>query len=150
MTGTDPIASAREKRSALQKAMQVTEHAVARPAQEPSWLPELIASLLKLEEAFVAHVDEVEAADGIIAQILVNAPRLQSAAEKLRSEHKTICETLRGVLAHVGDSPDVSYQAEATKVRDEVMQLLGQLALHRQEGADLVYEAFSVDIGGTG
>jgi len=34
--------------------------------------------------------------------------------------------------------------------RDRLLALLGSLVRHRQRGADLVYEAYAVDIGGTG
>jgi hypothetical protein len=32
--------------------------------------------------------------------------------------------------------------------RDDVQRLLGEIVRHRQHGADLVYEAYHVDIGG--
>jgi hypothetical protein len=31
-----------------------------------------------------------------------------------------------------------------------VIGLLGRLTIHRQKGADLVYDAYNVDIGGRG
>ena len=34
--------------------------------------------------------------------------------------------------------------------REEVTTLMGQLVRHRQKGTDLVYEAYDVDLGGSG
>jgi hypothetical protein len=38
--------------------------------------------------------------------------------------------------------------AEPQALRDGLTDLLAELVRHRQRGADLVYEAYSVDIGG--
>jgi hypothetical protein len=37
-------------------------------------------------------------------------------------------------------------KASVTQVRRRVIALLGRLAIHRQRGSDLVYEAYNVDI----
>jgi len=34
------------------------------------------------------------------------------------------------------------------RVRDDLQRLIGGLVRHRQKGADLVWEAYNVDIGG--
>ena len=33
-------------------------------------------------------------------------------------------------------------------IRTAVLELLGEIARHRQRGADLIFEAYDVDIGG--
>jgi len=45
-------------------------------------------------------------------------------------------------------SDEAAYVAWAEEVRVELTALLAALARHRQRGADLIYEAFAVDIGG--
>ena len=35
-------------------------------------------------------------------------------------------------------------------LREEVTALMGQLVRHRQSGSDLVFEAYEVDLGGSG
>ena len=35
------------------------------------------------------------------------------------------------------------------KARDDLQRLIGAVVRHRQKGADLVWEAYNVDIGGT-
>ncbi len=35
-------------------------------------------------------------------------------------------------------------------LREEVTTLMGQLVRHRQSGSDLVFEAYEVDLGGSG
>ena len=50
------------------------------------------------------------------------------------------------VMTHIAWVPEEWVEA----MRDRLLALLGTLARHRQRGADLVYEAYAVDIGGTG
>jgi hypothetical protein len=35
-------------------------------------------------------------------------------------------------------------------VRDDLQRLMGRIVRHRQGGADLVWEAYAIDIGGAG
>jgi hypothetical protein len=48
------------------------------------------------------------------------------------------------VLEHGGTIADLP------AFREEVTTLMGQLVRHRQKGADLVWEAYDVDLGGQG
>ncbi len=43
---------------------------------------------------------------------------------------------------------DDTYVAWAEELRVELTALLAALARHRQRGADLIYEAYAVDLGG--
>jgi len=45
-------------------------------------------------------------------------------------------------------SDEIAYDAWADEIRAELTTLLVALARHRQRGADLVYEAYDVDLGG--
>jgi hypothetical protein len=71
------------------------------------------------------------------------APRLQRAVESTRNHH--------AVLAHaIADLIDLiqSGEAAAADIRVDVIEILNDFARHRQDGADLIYEAYDVDIGG--
>src|SRR5690606_36806415 len=95
--------------------------------------------------ALRAHIDEVEGEDGLLAEIRFDAPRLTHMVEDLEREHQDLlaaCDRLEEAL--YADSPDIR------RGRRRALRLLGQLSLHRQAGADLVYEAYNVDIGGPG
>ena len=51
-------------------------------------------------------------------------------------------EALRARLA---DADDVSIE----ETRDEIQRVLGRLVKHRQHGADLLWEAYNLDTGGS-
>jgi hypothetical protein len=79
--------------------------------------------------------------------VLETAPRLANVVRRFKAEHAAIrlginAELVRLAAAAAGEPVDI----EATRVR--LNRLLGRLVRHRQQGADLIYEAFAVDIGG--
>lgn len=94
-----------------------------------------------MQASLQAHVEETEAADGLFADIVERSPRLVSAIDDLRREHVEILDSCSEALQAV--SEDVSSE----RVRRRVNVLLGKLAMHRQTGAEMLYEAFMTDIG---
>lgn len=136
-----PLGAARHHRVKLRQAMAEVEGAAAGAAGDPTWRADLAASLTDLLSAFDGHVEEVDAPDGLLVELVGMAPRLQTRVARLGDEHpelRTMIESARAVV----DSGDVA------DVRAETMAVLGALASHRQSGADLVYDAYNVDIGG--
>jgi hypothetical protein len=51
-------------------------------------------------------------------------------------------EALRARLAAADEVP-------VEETRDEIQRVLGRLVKHRQHGADLLWEAYSLDTGGS-
>jgi len=139
--GRDRLEAVREYRDALGAAMHSLETTVARPASAPAWSAALDASLTRLRAAVEAHVRTVEGPDGLLEEILGIAPRLAHETTAMETEHVAILRT----LARAEDA--LNRGAGARDVRRAVMALLGSLAAHRQRGSDLVYEAYSVDLG---
>jgi hypothetical protein len=140
----DQLTRANIRRQDLAEAMTALEEAIAGPASITGWLDRVEASLGHLRGALDARIEEVEAPDGLLAEIVAVDPRLAPYAEDLRKDHidllgawvraEATARAVRGGLAL------------PSKVRRRVTTLLGRLTLHRQAGADLVYEAHSVDI----
>jgi hypothetical protein len=140
------LARAMTRRSRLRHAMSGSEQAVAGPSSWKGWLGEVHASLVELRQALDEHILEVESPDGLFAEIMLSTPRLASEVEALRSEHRELVsavvraqETAREVVT------DPTH--DTLRLRRAVTTLLGRLALHRQRGSDLVFEAYHVDIG---
>ena len=82
-----------------------------------------------------------------------SSPRLAHEVDRLTKEHRTLTELIAEMLALVGlaDGPPARIDpnlGDPDEVRDRGTALLSALVRHRQRGADLVYEAYSVDIGG--
>ncbi|MDJ0952066.1 MAG: hypothetical protein QNJ81_00175 [Acidimicrobiia bacterium] len=145
MTAGDPFAGVVRQRSQLGQAMIQVEVAAAAPAAKESWMIDLLHSLRQLEIAFNNHIVEVQSPLGLLDRIVDQAPRLQRAVEATRDEHEAIAESIGAALAMMESEGAADRRDE---LRDTVMGVLLALARHRQKGADLIYEAYDVDIGG--
>lgn len=139
---SEALVAARGRRLTLKQAVSAVETAAASPAADTRWHEINTRELRRLRGAFDDHVVEVEAEDGLLAELSRDAPRLQNGINRLAREHPEICQQIDAVIAmaEAGSDPD--------EVRSASLATLVAIARHRQRGADLVYEACNVDIGG--
>jgi hypothetical protein len=146
---TQALEAAARRRRELREALVALEDAVASPARDSDhWRAGVGARLAALREAFAEHVAETEAAGGLYDEMEEIAPHVQGTARRLREEHPPLTSAIIDAVARF-DAPF----PEATDVdalRDELQRLMGRLVRHRQHGADLVWEAYQLDIGGAG
>lgn len=145
MTADDRLAGVVQKRSKLGHAMQQVELAAAAAAGKESWTADLLKRLRKLESVWAEHIAEAEAPMGLHDRILGEAPRLQRSVEAIQLDHRTIASSIAeavGTTANAGDD------ADKEELRVMAMEVLLALARHRQHGADLIFQAYSIDIGG--
>jgi hypothetical protein len=143
----EPVGVARTRRAELLAAITALEGALATPARDPSWSARVQARTDRLATAFDDHIDATEGPDGMYADILRTAPRLQFAVARLAAEHDEarMAVTALGKLVDDLSGPD---RDAIERIRDEGTNLLAMLGRHRQRGADLVFEAYEQDIGG--
>jgi hypothetical protein len=146
----EPVDIARARRAQLLAAINSLECALAVPARDPTWTAQVEAGVDQLAEAFDAHIVATEGPDGMYAEILRHAPRLNFAVGQLVVEHADA----RAAIAALGKLvDDLSATPEAPaelieRIREDGTQLLASLVRHRQRGADMVFEAYEHDIGG--
>ena len=139
------ISLARRRRRDLLEAMTQLESAVAGPSESEGWLERVDDSLGDLVDALRAHIEEVEGPDGLLAQIIAEAPRLSAATDDFRREHFELLEAC-GRIEQVISGAQPTTDHVIRRVRRRVTSLLGRLTAHRQRGSDLVYDAYNVDI----
>ena len=105
----------------------------------------------RVHEVWTRHIVETEAPGAFLDELVAEAPRLPTPASRLRREHseilgdrsrapRSVCSTAAGRRRPTTRGPTTCASSSPT--------LLVALARHRQRGADLVYEAYDVDIGG--
>jgi hypothetical protein len=145
---TDALSAARERRMALQEAMAGVEWAIAAPSGTADWWTELAAALGGLQRALAEHVGEVEGPTGLLAELVSKAPRLARSKQQMEEEHVGLAADLEAVGERIRLGAAESASVSVSETREAVLLLLGSLARHRQAGADMVYEAYTVDIGG--
>jgi hypothetical protein len=140
----------RMRRAGLKAALSGLELALAAPAaNRADWVTHVRDSLGTVHEVWTRHIVETEAPSGFLDELVTESPRLATPSSRLRREHSEILATIVQSEEKLAVPPaDDTYGAWAEEMRVELTALLAALARHRQRGADLVYEAYAVDLGG--
>ncbi|MGH3665181.1 MAG: hypothetical protein ACRDU8_03640 [Egibacteraceae bacterium] len=139
----ETVAGVRERRSNLHSTLVDLEQAIASaaPRRTAEWRHAVHTALERLATRFADHVASTEGPGGLFESVRQRAPRLDHACRRLKEEHAEIQSKIAAARRRLDDDPE--------SVRDAAMSLLTLLARHRQRGADLVYEAYDVDLGGS-
>jgi hypothetical protein len=139
----------RLQRAGLHDAMVALEGALAAPmpGRVGAWGLAVHHALADLASAFERHLAVTEGSHGLFRDIIASAPRLSRAARDVQSEHELIGAQIREVTTAARMLDPVP--EAATALREATVELVATLARHRQKGADLVYDAYSTDIGGS-
>jgi hypothetical protein len=138
----------RAHRAELRDSVAAVDEALASPiARGGAWRERVRAALAELSHDFRDHVELTERPGGLYESVRRGDPRLSGAVERLAGEHARYTEAIGGYLAVLEHGGTI---ADLPAFREEVTTLMGQLVRHRQKGADLVYEAYEMDLGGSG
>lgn len=147
---TPALGEARKRRRTLHDALVHLEMAISSPAagRIPDWTAQVTKDLVGVRDAFEQHVEATEKPGGLYEEIMERAPRLAHTVDRLREEHPPIGGSVASMVARVESGEAGSDAWPIEKVRDDLQRLIGSVVRHRQKGADLVWEAYNVDIGG--
>jgi hypothetical protein len=135
------------RRADLYQAILALERAAARPAveREEEWVAGVLAALGQLQGEIADHIEITERPGGLYTEIVEAAPRLSGNVQRLRDEHPEMRDAAEALRAHLAAAGEVSVE----ETRDEIQRVLGRLVKHRQHGADLLWEAYNLDTGGS-
>jgi hypothetical protein len=124
--------------------------AISSPAagRIPDWSAQVTKDLIGVRDAFDQHIEATEKPDGLYDEIMQRAPRLAHTVDRLREEHPPIAASIAETLARMEADDVLRDTWPVDRARDDLQRLIGGLVRHRQKGADLVWEAYNVDIGG--
>jgi hypothetical protein len=129
--------------------MNALENAVAAPTpgRAADWAHAVHETLVQLGASFERHIAITERPEGLFEEITKAAPRLAGGVAKLAQEHREIREAVARAIDAVRDRSSVVPGNSLTEGREAVLDLINRLMRHRQRGADLIYEAYQVDVG---
>lgn len=139
---------ARERRTDLLGVLGDLERALAVPAaaDPSSWVGNTEKVLLRLRDEFDVHIDVTEGPGGLYEECIDAAPRVAAQIGMLTREHRNLTASIDlGIEAIKAGEADMG---RIDALRDQLLELLRLLIRHRQRGADLVWDAYNVDIGG--
>ena len=148
---TPALSEARARRATLHDALVDLEVAISSPASGriPEWTALGTKEMTGVRDAFEQHVLVTEKPGGLYEEIIMRAPRLDGTVRRLKDEHPDIAEKIGVMLERLEKAPVGGPEWPLDDARDDLQRFIGTLIRHRQKGADLVWEAYNVDIGGT-
>jgi hypothetical protein len=141
---------ARQRRQTLHDAIVHLEESISSPAagRIPAWTASVLKEMEAVRDAFAQHVLVTEKPDGLYDEILQRAPRLEANVRRLREEHPEIVKGIEETITRL-EHVEIGQEAwPLDAARDDLQRFIGSVIRHRQRGADLVWEAYNVDIGG--
>jgi hypothetical protein len=146
---TPTLAETARRRADLHQALVGLEQAISRPAvgREPDWSKDVLRRLQDLVHTLEEHIEVTERPNGLYAEIGAKSPRLATKMEQLQAEHPEIRGATHGLIEKIEATP-IGDDWSLADARNDLQRLLGRLSRHRQLGADLVWEAYNLDIGG--
>ena len=138
----------RTRREALYEAVVGLEDALATPIGDGSkWRLRVAMAIdhatIRIEE----HAKQTEAKGGFLERVIQEVPRLQRRVNQLKVDHERLEKEVDALRLSISLVDDDKIPGQAVGIRNQAIELLGQLTRHRQRGADLIYEAYQVDIG---
>lgn len=143
----DYLMQVRAHRAELTEAVAAVDAALARPIQVDKWRERVLAAMAELAHDFRQHRALTEGDRGLYADLMRSAPHLAGEARRLTDEHVEVSGRVRSVLEELEAPGPI---ADLGCFREDVTALMGRLVRHRQRGSDLIYAAYSWDIGGQG
>lgn len=145
------LAAIRVRREAIYQAITGLEDALAGPIGNAGrWRLRVAMAVDHAVARITEHVSQTEEPGGFLDQVMSETPRLASRVAQLRVDHERLEKSVDALRQSLADVHDHDVADRANEIRNQAVDLLGQLARHRQRGADLVYEVYHVDIGSTG
>ena len=131
-----------DRRRRLYDAMRQLESSAARASGQADWLELVSAATTDLREALQDHVEQTEGDRGFLDDLVEQAPRLAADAGMLRQEHRALVNDCARLTSLIRSDPD-----DVGAIRKAVLVLLGRLVEHRQRGAELLYDAYNIELG---
>lgn len=135
----------RVRRDSFYEALLELEQVLGTPAGDDvvGWATAVQVPVSNLLAVLDAHVTGTEGNEGFFEDVRDHAPHLIPAVDRLRSEHDPLIASTTALAARLDG---LGSEAEVELVRDDGIELIGRLLTHRHRGAELVYDAYSVDI----
>jgi hypothetical protein len=147
---TPALQEAAKRRRTLHEALVALEYAISSPAvgRIPEWTAQVTKEITSVRDAWDQHIDGTEKPEGLYEEIVSTSPRLAGTVDRLRAEHPEITDAVGEMLARLEQVEIGGLPWPLDDARDDLQRFMGKVIRHRQKGADLVWEAYNVDIGG--
>ena len=148
-TRTGDLDELRRRRAELRETMTGLERSICAPVddQPARWIEQARLAAGDLAAEFVDHITVTEGPDGLHQSIMAGDLRLANQVQTLTDDHVALTNEIQSLIRRI-DSGRSTATPDTEAIVEHAAALLGHLARHRQQGADLIYEAYQTDLGG--
>jgi len=141
----DHTGEAAQRRDRMQACLDALDRAGALADGDPTWREVAWQAVDDAGATWARHVPATEAPDGILADVLAREPRLAHLVDTLQADHREVAALLDEAAAAIA-----AEGGDEASARRAVARLRDRMARHHAAGAELLYEAYAVDLGGGG
>jgi uncharacterized protein YlxW (UPF0749 family) len=141
------LAGNRTDRERSLQALQVLELRAGSPApgREVEWLSEVLGALDALEKMLASQRQNSADDASILSEIQRDEPRLHNRVVQLRRDYGELHEAVTRLQSRLRASR--ADEIHFVDVRQRLDRIATELRYQRAREADLIYEAFNVDLG---
>lgn len=131
----------RARREALHSAVITLEHELETlEADDPPDRDRFRAALRQLLATLHEHIEEADAPDGLLTQIIETAPWFAPRAAQLRDEHAELVGLAEQLIDRLEDGEDPA------EVLPGARGLAERVSDHRHRGTTLLVDAYMLDV----
>ncbi len=147
---TPTLREVKRRRADLHQALIDVEQALSGAAvgRLESWTADVTKQLHALLTTIEEHIEVTERPGGLYDEIQQRAPHLANQIRRLHDEHPAMRDQTLALISRFETEAVGGERWGLDEARDDVQRLLGRVVRHRQHGADLVWEAYNLDLGG--
>ena len=120
--------------------------ATAAPGRETDWRSRVRAALESLEDALGEQAQHSAVSDSTLSDIEQEEPRLRNRVIQLRQHYSGLYRRVSELRSQL-DEPTASDGIDFADIRRRLERLAAELRYQQAREADLVYEAYTVDLG---
>lgn len=140
------VSKSRKNRAASLDALHDVEHRASAPARGRSdaWESDLRSALVQLKEDLRNQHDDSLATNSLLSEIKAEAPRLTDRANAVLVRETALSERVQTLLESLdGVNDDV----EIERIRSDLADITREMRDVRALEAEIIYDAYYVDIG---
>ena len=139
------LAAVNERRDEFYEGILELERAMAAPAGDDAaaWAAASARAVDDLQRVLDDHIRETEAPGSFYDDVIEHSPHLVNAAHRLQAEHPPLAASIESLALEL---KTVSDDDGVEALRQDALELIKALLQHRHRGAELVYDAYNVDV----
>jgi hypothetical protein len=148
-SGRATLAASRSDRASSIDALRALEEIAysAGPSRPEAWRDDVLGAIDELITNLQHQYQASQAENSLLSQVADDSPHLAGSVEALRSRETVVIEDLQDLRAELADysrTPDIA------SMRSALAGITVEIREIRAWEADLVYEAYYVDLGVVG